>query len=267
MIASPPDEPAGGARPIQDNSFLIEEAYNQDDGVVQHIHQFVRSNGSGDWIGAFTQEWPASGVRHQLSYTLAAARSGGANGAGDAALNYRYQLVGDGAARVAVAPRFSLLLPTGRSSAGLGAGGAGFQTGVPVSLLLSDDWVVHGNAGLTWTPSARNPRGQRAGLVAWNGGASVIWLRNLRWNPMLETIYVGGETVEGPGRVAGARSFFVSPGVRWAWNFPSGLQIVPGLAMPVGLGPSRGSRQVLLYLSFEHPFGRERAAQARAEAP
>ena len=33
-----------------------------------------------------------------------------------------------------------------------------------------------------------------------------------------------------------------------------GLQIVPGIAMPIGVGPSAGEKSVLIYLSFEHPF-------------
>lgn len=40
---------------IQDNRFLVEEAYNQDDGVVQHIHQFAWTRGTGDWLATFTQ--------------------------------------------------------------------------------------------------------------------------------------------------------------------------------------------------------------------
>jgi hypothetical protein len=32
------------------------------------------------------------------------------------------------------------------------------------------------------------------------------------------------------------------------------LQIVPGLAIPLGLGPSKGDKGVFVYLSFEHPF-------------
>ena len=42
------DRPAEG---IQDNSFLIEEAYNQEPGVVQHIFNArwsVNRNGGGD---------------------------------------------------------------------------------------------------------------------------------------------------------------------------------------------------------------------------
>jgi hypothetical protein len=34
---------------IQDNSFLIEEAYNQEDGVVQHISVFQRDSDGDAW--------------------------------------------------------------------------------------------------------------------------------------------------------------------------------------------------------------------------
>ncbi|HZK78257.1 MAG TPA: hypothetical protein VFC35_05065 [Gemmatimonadaceae bacterium] len=46
----------------------------------------------------------------------------------------------------------------------------------------------------------------------------------------------------------------ISPGVRAAFNFASGLQIVPGIAFPIGVGPSSGERGAFIYLSFEHPF-------------
>src|SRR5207249_3322336 len=55
---------------IQDNSFLVEEAYNQEFGVVQHIQNFQRYWNSKEWIYTFTQEWPVDPrPRHQLSYT------------------------------------------------------------------------------------------------------------------------------------------------------------------------------------------------------
>lgn len=54
---------------IQDNSFLVEEAYNQNFGVVQHISSFTRFWDSKDWNYSFTQEWPVPGdERHQLSW-------------------------------------------------------------------------------------------------------------------------------------------------------------------------------------------------------
>jgi hypothetical protein len=43
--------------------------------------------------------------------------------------------------------------------------------------------------------------------------------------------------------------------VRWAHNFTNGLQIVPGVSVPMGAGPSAGERGVIFYLSFEHPIG------------
>src|SRR5919205_678490 len=86
---------------IQDNSFLVEEAYNQNFGVVQHISSFTRFFDSKDWVYTFTQEWPVPGdERHQLSYTLAlqhaGAFPGSGAGIGDFVWNYRYQLVGNG---------------------------------------------------------------------------------------------------------------------------------------------------------------------------
>ena len=62
---------SGEPEPIADNSFLIEEAYNQEAGVVQHINTFVRPDGGGAWAYSFTQEWPLRGMRNQLSYTRA----------------------------------------------------------------------------------------------------------------------------------------------------------------------------------------------------
>ena len=43
---------------IQDNSFLIEEAYNQDPGIIQEIQLYLRDLRTGAWVYSFTQEWP-----------------------------------------------------------------------------------------------------------------------------------------------------------------------------------------------------------------
>src|SRR5262245_17773403 len=56
--------------PLQDNSFLIEEAYNQEAGVVQSIVNGLWSRSSENWTLSFTQEWPVPDQRHQFSYTL-----------------------------------------------------------------------------------------------------------------------------------------------------------------------------------------------------
>lgn len=253
IAAGPEDAPASPH--IQDNSFLVEEAYNQDEGVVQHISEFARTGRTGAWVGTFTQEWPAAGLRHQLSTTATLARTdSGERGLGDFAVNYRYQLAGDGNAKLAVAPRLTLFLPTGDDRRGLGAGAPSLQVSLPVSTVFSSSWVAHWNAGATWTPSARDPAGDRADTSAWNVGASLVFTGSRLGDALLETVYSKFRTVKGRRSTTGDSYAFVSPGVRWAWDFPSGLQIVPGVAVPIGVGRSSHDRQVLVYLSFEHPF-------------
>lgn len=247
--------------PIQDNSFLLEEAYNQEGHVVQHISAFLRSEG-GDWAYTFTQEWPVKGQRHQFSYTVpylaVDTGLGRASGFGDVALNYRLQAVGSGETRLAVAPRLSVLLPTGDGTEGRGSRGSGLQLNLPLSLALSDRLVTHVNAGATFTPGARNAAGDEASTTAVGLGQSVIWLAHPRFNVMLELAYLRFERVLAPDTTESDDSLVISPGVRWAHDFRNGLQIVPGIAVPIGIGPSSGEVGLFAYLSFEHPFGRRR---------
>jgi len=248
---TPPSPP-----PIQDNSFLLEEAYNQEPHVVQHINTFQHSLRDGSWSYSLTQEWPLRSQRHQLSYTLPLEGGNGSAGIGSVALNYRLQLAGSGETRFACAPRFTILLPTGDETAGRGLGATGAQFDVPISVVAGPRWVFHANAGGTWVPSARNATGDRADIAGWNLGASTVFLAGPRGNALVEVLWTRFQTVVGPGRKSVEDSVLVSPGLRWAYNFKSGLQIVPGLALPLGVGPSRGERSLFLYLSFEHPFGR-----------
>lgn len=241
-------------RPIQDNSFLIEEAYNQEAGVVQHISVLDLPRDGGDWSFAFTQEWPLGGVRHQLSYTVPFARLDGEEGLGDVAINYRYQLVGDGTTPVAFAPRVSVSLPTGDQEEGQGAEAAGVEVNLPLSVVLGERLVGHWNLGGSLTPGAKAADGTEADTGGVFLGQGLIWLARPRLNLLLEALWERSEAVAGPDRTLREESFFVSPGIRFAQDFASGLQIVYGLAAPIGVGESDGERSVLLYLSFEHPF-------------
>lgn len=231
------------AAQIQDNSFLVEEAYNQDPGVVQHISTFQHGTRGSDWVSTFTQEWPAGGVRDQLSYMLTAARAGDPSGFGDVALNYRRQVVGDGEARIAFAPRLSVVLPTGDSHRNLGAGSTAFQLMLPVSVVAGEHFVTHWNAGVAVTPAQD--------IRTWTAAQSVVWLAHPRFNTLVETVWSRTDT-RGGGR---ATSLVVSPGIRWSYDLPGRLQIVPGIAVPVSMRSPR-DRSVLTYLSFEHPFAR-----------
>jgi hypothetical protein len=243
---------------IQDNSFLIEEAYNQDYGVVQHINNFTYLAQSKSWVYSFTQEWPVDPApKNQLSYTLLALHApviGSGIGFGDVALNYRYQLVGGGDTRVAVAPRFSLLLPVGDSVLARGAGGVGFQTNWAMSVVVNKQLTTHWNAGATVVPNGKDTSGDRAATYAYNLDNSLVWTLRPRFNALLETVFIRAENVSGPVHTQWSDQLLLNPGIRWAYNFSSGLQIVPGISMPVGVGPSSGEKGVFFYLSFEHPY-------------
>lgn len=243
---------------IQDNSFLVEEAYNQEKSVVQHINTFSYYLNSHDWSYTFTQEWPVGGQRHQFSYTLAGVRPGAFSsqgaGVGDTLLNYRLQVIGSGDTRVAFAPRLSAILPSGNSDLGRGYGGAGVQTNLPLSVVLHPKLVSHWNAGTTYIPHARNIAAEQSSAWSYNAGQSLIWLAHPRFNVMFETYYLSAQTVVAQERTQWSRALFLNPGFRWAYNFSNGLQIVPGFAVPVGVGPSGGEKGLFFYLSFEHPF-------------
>lgn len=241
---------------IQDNSFLMEEAYNQEEGIVQHINSFLRTRG-GDWVASFTQEWPVPRQAHQFSYTVLYARvdsdTVSHTGLGDLALNYRYQLAGSGDTKFACAPRLSVLLPTGDQRKDLGSGGVGFQADIAMSTVLSEKVVMHTNIGGTWNPRAKDAAGDTAATLGWNLGQSFIWLARNDLNFLVETIWNEAQAVVGGREVSTSHVLTVSPGVRWAWNRPGGgLQIVPGIAVPIAIGANRTEASIFVYLSFEH---------------
>ena len=243
--------------PIQDNSFLVEEAYNQEPGVVQTIQTYARVAGTGDWAYTLTQEWPVPNLAHQLSFTLPIQGLSGpigvAKGLGDFALNYRYQLVGSGETAVALAPRATFLVPTGDYRRALGSGGFGLQLSVPLSVVLSPRFVAHTNVGATVILSAKDAEGDRRTLTNLNAGQSLVWLAHPNVNVLLEGVIATNETIGGSGVLIRQTAEAVSPGVRAALNLPGDLQIVAGLAVPIGIGSTTGQRSLFLYFSVELP--------------
>jgi hypothetical protein len=238
-------------QPISDNSFLIEEAYNQEKGVIQYISSFYRTR-NGDFTYAFTNEYPVKGMRHQFSYTVQLVRIGTRFGIGDLFLNYRYQLHGmNEEDKVAIAPRFSVILPTGNFHHGQGSGAVGYQFNIPVSVTHSKLIVTHWNAGGTFTPKAKNSAGDRANTASFNLGQSTIFRIKNDFNFLFETVWNRNTAVAAPSRSDHSYSLLLNPGIRWAYNVKNGLQIVPGIAIPFGAGPSYGERGIYLYLSFE----------------
>ena len=260
-------EKASSSRPaeaVQDNSFLIEEAYNQEPGVVQHILNIVyttqRQAGPDDnaWSFVFTQEWPLFSQTHQLSYTLPYTflEEGGraTNGIEDISLNYRLQALMESETTPAFAPRLSLILPTGDADDALGDDTVGYQLNLPVSKVVTDRMTLHANAGATLLPDVDGHD-----LVDYNLGASAIYAVTPDFNLMLEIVAEWEEEAEDFGRTNRDAAVVVSPGFRYAFNHPGDAQTVIGLAAPIGVTETAPEFGVFIYASFEHFFHRARA--------
>lgn len=237
---APAAVPAGAETfQIMDNSFLVEEAYNQEAGIFQNIFGAMRVQ--GEWAATFTQEWPVVSQTHQLSYTLSFLDAGAQSGVGDTLINYRYQASLDGPGRAAFSPRISLIVPTGSSDKGLGDGSLGLQFNLPVSKQVRD-WSLHWNGGLTWLPSAVSP------FVA----GSAIYRLQPMLHVMLESVISFDETAV-EERSVRETTFTLSPGFRTGWNVGD-TQIVTGFAAPISWSEETRDTGAFVYFSYELPF-------------
>jgi hypothetical protein len=248
---------------IEDNSFLIEEAYNQEPGVVQHIFTaaYTKSGRTHGWDFSFTQEWPVFSQDHQFSYTIPSSHlvdeGSRVSGLGDVLLNYRYQLLYEGDSKPAVAPRFSLILPTGNRKKGMGNNVVGYQLNLPVSKKISDQLALHFNLGATILPHVKAPmdnngNSAKKSLTSANIGGSAIYALFPRFNLMLEWVGNSDQSFSDSGKRERAFLSTISPGFRTAIVNEDKLQIVTGAAMPIGLNRKTDNFGAFLYLSIEH---------------
>jgi Putative MetA-pathway of phenol degradation len=256
------DRPIDG---ISDNSFLIEEAYNQEQGVIQHIFNAIYTNDSRQrgWAFSFTQEWPFFSEDHQLSFTILSSHivdeGQKQNGIGDVLINYRYQALKEGDNIPAFAPRFSLILPTGSRDKGTGNGVVGYQWSLPFSKKVSSRFALHFNLGLTYLPKVRvpldlpgSPLSPKRSLLSYNVGSSVIYAISSRVNLMLEWVGVSQQSLDDQGKRDREFKPILSPGIRAAVINKEDLQSVIGIGFPIGLNHATNNYGVFLYFSIEH---------------
>jgi hypothetical protein len=154
------------------------------------------------------------------------------------------------------------VLPTGSAQKALGAGGFGWQVSLPFSVRLGSYFVTHLNAGATWLPSGKGSDGSKTSWFSYSVGQSLIALVHPRFNLLVEVLWTAVDATAGR-RTAPAEALVVSPGVRFGLDLPGDLQVVPGIAFPIGVGPSAGSLGVFGYLSFEFPFSRAAAEHGK----
>ena len=243
--APPPPDPSEWK--ITDNSFLVEEAFNQDPGIVQNIFGFQRFSGDS-WQFTFTQEWPAPSMRHQLSYTIPVQALNGSTGVGDVLINYRLQVLEEGPGHPAFSPRVSVILPSGDND--VAAGSHGVQVNLPFSKRRGD-WYFHWNGGFTWQRFGDGPA-----LFSPSAAGSVIYRARQMLNLMLESVVVGQAAPADPASGALTQRIVattVSPGVRGGWNVTDDKQIIIGAAVPFTRFSGQTTRSLFLYFSYEGP--------------
>jgi membrane dipeptidase len=221
---APAQEPFG----IIDNSFFLEEGFNQEPGTVQSIFSIQRSRHA--WETFFTQEWPLAGTAHQVSYSIPVDQSG----LGDVMLNYRFQAVAEGAHSPGFSPRVGLVIPKWGSHSAV-------QIALPVSK-RAGNFYLHGNGGMTHRTDL---------LDGWIAG-SVVWRHSPTLNLVFEALL---ETIEEPAAPHTTRhsETTVVPGLRKAWH-KDGKEFVVGLAMPITMSEDTRTPSAFVYLSCELPF-------------
>jgi len=230
-----PDEESGTV--IEFSGFFVEEAYNQERGMLQQIAR-VTAVRHGSWGGRYSQEWPVFDERRQLEL---AALVNGEDGLAGLGAELRFLLAGGEDAVFTLSP--------GVEAAWERDGEWEIELMVPASVRLFEGLVASTNAAFSVHPED--------GGTSWQVGQGLIWRAHPRLNFLLEGVYSHGESVL-EGADEEDEGFIVSPGVQVAFPLGEDAQLVPGIAFPVGAGPSSGQRAVMFYLSLEHPFGRRR---------
>jgi len=264
--------------PIKDNAFLIEEAYNQEDGVVQHIllwsWGWSRQRGLKTRFGElqYNMELPICGQDNQLSFTIPYLElyerdttSGDVfetGGLADIPINWRYQLTREEEWYVSTAPRFTVVLPTGDERRGLGLGEVGYEFDLPISKQCGD-FGLHLNIGFFHTPGVSLPLdaggfSDKHNLWGYNLGGAIQWHVNLDFNLFVEAVAVWADDINGLGEKERIKLAFINPGFVWAVYTSDEVQWVIGASVPIGLTRDSDDIGLIAYMSIEHAFKKER---------
>jgi hypothetical protein len=255
---------------LEDNSMLIDEAFNQETGIIQHISNVIVTASALQC--SYTQEIPLVSHQHQLSFGISygwlknginVAQAGSyshvASGFGDILLSYRPMIAGKHDWALVI-PRFTVIVPTGNAQSGLGNGGWGSQLSIAVTKRLSSKITTHTNAGYTYIVRADHYRYESNGmpasayerdLASVNLGASLVWLAKQKMHLLAEYVFSYGKTAKDNGSFSGNCLMTVNPGVRYAFDIGK-VQIVPGVGVPLnfnnGVFDNAGT---FIYLSVE----------------
>jgi hypothetical protein len=156
-----------------------------------------------------------------------------------------------------------LIIPTGNSQYGLGAGAWGGQFNMAVTKRLSPKVTSHWNAGLTHFTKADyytyDTEGKpsllyQKNLGMKNLGASFIWMVKPKFNLMLELVKNYEQEISETGSVDKKQGAIINPGFRFAVDIGK-VQIVPGLGVPFNFENGRYTNTgAFIYLSIEPAY-------------
>lgn len=235
---------------IADNSFLVEEAYNQEPGVVQFINVYTKPDEGSDWTYTFINEIPMGSEKHQFSYEIPYSNLDASDeqGVEDIKFNYRQEFVRTDT--LVTTGRVSLQAGTGDYKKGFGKSAMGYEASLITSVNITDKWVQHWNLGAGITPDAKDTAGNKADNGKYFWAVSNVYLFSNNLNFMLE--FAGSEEQETTGakQAVWGSSTVISPSIRYAYDVGV-WQFVPGLAYPMGVTTNPGDNELLVYLSIE----------------
>lgn len=250
---------------IEDNSMFIEEAFNQERAVIQHISNLIIVDKTMQYV--YTQEIPLPTEKHQLSVGIVynynkENPSNERAGFGDLYINYRPMLMSKEDWALVI-PRFTIIAPTGNAKYGYGSGGWGAQFNMAVTKRLNSKITTHWNAGATriFNEKYYEEDANVSGLFhlsnkkhhnSFNLGASAIYLVSDSFNFLCEYTYSNSQVFNDTGTsTMNLKEMTVNPGFRFAFSLGV-TQIVPGLGIPLFFEDgNHTSTGAFVYLSIE----------------
>jgi hypothetical protein len=256
-----------GQPAIEDNSMLVDEAFNQPEGIIQHIAMLGLTGDHAELN--YTVEAPVKTARNQLSisipWTFSAAKHTKditSTGPGDVILAWRHSLLGK-KHPILLVPGVSIILPTGKSRLHRGNGAFGAQFSIALTKRWSRKLISHVNFGGTFlfdadffivSADGQSLNKSEGNVASRNSGTSVIWLATTRINLLLE--YTSTASAPTSSTLAGFSTSTISiinPAFRTLIGNRA-LLIVGGAGFPLVFTENRHPQvQVMLYFSIE-PF-------------
>lgn len=245
---------------LQSNELLVETPYLQERGEVEHSFSMRRTRNE-NWVSTFRQEWPLFSNKHQLSFSIPAQtgrNEAAQRGFGDVEVEYQYQLIGSNESRLTIAPGVGVSFPTGSLAKELGAGAPGFALSLPVGFMLTPALGLNTHLETGIFRHTRNSAQEPLHQYEFAAGQSLVWYVRPKLNALLEAKWERSVIREGENPRQHEDELFVAPGIRWAHILNNRFVIIPGISVPLGVGPSRGDRGIMFSFAVEHPFGRRR---------